>query len=191
MGYDALENTYSDADAELRAQGLSNVILGVIGGMISAGSIARTRVAYDAGARGRESVVVHAGLLGLSLFDALALLPGPVVAAIMLLIAWGMVDRWATSRVATSLKARVGSARRDASLVVATATAAVIINPLFAVLLGFILSLFFVLGDMSRPVDPDPQQRPGAALAAHASPMARWRASPRRDARSGSGSSTG
>lgn len=84
------EKRISDPNRELRAQGIGNVVSGLLGGLPVTSVIVRSSANVYAGARTRLSAVVH----GLLLLGAVALLPGllnrvPLAALAAVLLAVG------------------------------------------------------------------------------------------------------
>ncbi|MBI4425944.1 MAG: SLC26A/SulP transporter family protein [Elusimicrobia bacterium] len=93
---DALTRSRHDSDAELRGQGLGNLASALLGGMPGAGTMGATLVNVNSGGRTRWSGVL-AGVFCLLAFltarRALAWVPTPALAGILLVVAWRMYDR--------------------------------------------------------------------------------------------------
>ncbi len=90
---DGMAGTRHDPDAELLAQGLSNVVALFFGGFASTGAIARTATNIRAGGRSPVAGMIHALFVlaaVLVLAPALAYLPMPALAALLLLVAYNM-----------------------------------------------------------------------------------------------------
>jgi len=89
---DKLQNFYrTDYDQELKAQGLGNILCGLLGGLPVAGVIVRSSANVDAGARTRWSAVLH----GIWLLGFVSLAPGalkyiPVSALAAILVYTGI-----------------------------------------------------------------------------------------------------
>jgi SulP family sulfate permease len=80
-------------NTELFAQGVANLISPLFGGLPATGALARTATNIRSGARSPVSGMIHAlTLLGILLFGArfAALVPLPVLAAILFVVAWNM-----------------------------------------------------------------------------------------------------
>jgi sulfate permease, SulP family len=80
-------------NTELFAQGVANLISPLFGGLPATGALARTATNIRSGARSPVSGIIHAlTLLGILLFGArfAALVPLPVLAAILFVVAWNM-----------------------------------------------------------------------------------------------------
>ena len=80
-------------NTELFAQGMANIVSPLFGGLPATGALARTATNIRSGARTPVAGIVHAlTLLGVLLYAAryAALVPLPVLAAILFLVAWNM-----------------------------------------------------------------------------------------------------
>ncbi len=92
---DGMSGKRHSANSELLAQGLANVITPFFGGITATAAIARSATNLKAGARSPIAGVVHAlvVLLGLLLFaGALAYVPMPAMAALLMVVAWNMSE---------------------------------------------------------------------------------------------------
>lgn len=136
-----------DANREFRGQGLSNIIGGFFSSYVSCGSLNRSLPNFDAGARTPlAAVFASLWLLLLLAFTAplLALIAMPAIAALLLVVAWTLLDvpgwrrLWADSR-------------EDFVIAAVTAAATVTIRIEMAIVLGTILSLVTYLYRTSRP----------------------------------------
>ncbi len=90
---DGMANTHHNANMELVAQGLGNIGSALFGGIPATGAIARTAANIKNGARTPIAGIVHALTLLLILVVLMpyaALIPMPVIAAILLTVAWHM-----------------------------------------------------------------------------------------------------
>ncbi|MFQ3592237.1 MAG: solute carrier family 23 protein, partial [Gemmataceae bacterium] len=128
-----------DYNTQCLAEGIANLAGGLFQGIPGSGSLTRSAINYQAGARTRWSgviaAVVVAGCL-LTVADLAQYVPRPALAGLLLVTAWRLVDR---PRLAYSLRA-LGY---DRWLVLGTASAAVFISIEFSILIGVFLS--FVL----------------------------------------------
>jgi SulP family sulfate permease len=80
-------------NTELFAQGVANIISPLFGGLPATGALARTATNIRSGARSPVSGIIHAvTLLGILMFGArfAALVPLPVLASILFVVAWNM-----------------------------------------------------------------------------------------------------
>ena len=136
-----------DANREFRGQGLSNIIGGFFSSYVSCGSLNRTLPNLEAGARTPlAAVFASLWLLLLLAFTApvLALIPLPAIAALLLLVAWSLLDVPGWRRLWQH-------SRQDFAIAAVTALATVTIRLEMAILLGTILSLAAYLHRTSRP----------------------------------------
>jgi sulfate permease, SulP family len=94
---DRLSGDRHNPNVELVAQGVANIASPLFGGLPATGAIARTATNVRSGARTPVAGIVHAlTLLAVVLWAAptAALVPMPVLAAILVMVAWNMGD-WA------------------------------------------------------------------------------------------------
>ena len=86
-----------DVDRELRVNGLANILVGLLGGMVGTLSVSRTMFNYRVGARHRSSALL-AGALCLATLawgtEALGYIPVPLLGALLLEIGAGMLNDW-------------------------------------------------------------------------------------------------
>lgn len=148
-----------DVNQEFVGQGISNICAGLFSGYTCSGSFTRSAVNYQAGARTHMAgVFCGVILLAATLVMApyLASLPRSAIAGVILLVAYGMVDRHSIHRI------RKTSGVESATMGITFA--ATILFPLeFAVLSGVIFSLAMYVYRTSLPavfpVVPDPTFR--------------------------------
>lgn len=136
-----------DANREFIGQGLSNIAGGLFSSYISCGSLNRSMPNFEAGARTPLASVFSALLLvGLVAVSAplLAQTPHAAIAAMLLLVAWGLFDVARLRRVARL-------SRTEFAIAIGTFVATLAIRLEMAVLLGTILSLVAYLYRTSRP----------------------------------------
>ena len=146
-----------DGNQEFVGQGLSNIVGSFFSAYVATGSFNRSAVNAQAGARTPVAAILAGVLLmGLVVVVAplLAYFPMPAMAAILFLVAWGIVDFH-------HIRTIVRASKADAA-VLWTTFAATLLFPLdFAIILGVFLSLIIYLRQVSRPsVDmrvPDPR----------------------------------
>lgn len=89
-----------NADRELVAQGIGNMIIPFFGGVPATAAIARTSVAIKAGQRTRVTGIIHAVGLLLSMFllsGVMSRIPMAALAGVLMMTAWRMND-WAVIR---------------------------------------------------------------------------------------------
>ncbi|TWG79704.1 SulP family sulfate permease [Cupriavidus gilardii J11] len=136
-----------DANREFVGQGLSNIAGGFFSAYISCGSLNRSMPNFEAGAQTPMASVFSAVLLvALVAVSAsvLAQIPLAAIAAMLLLVAWGLFDFARLRRIA-----RVS--RTEFGIALATFVATLVIRLEMAVLLGTMLSLVAYLYRTSRP----------------------------------------
>lgn len=136
-----------DANREFIGQGLSNIAGGLFSSYISCGSLNRSMPNFEAGARTPLASVFSALLLvALVTVSAplLAQIPLAAIAAMLLLVAWGLFDFQRLRRIARL-------SRTEFAIAVGTFVATLVIRLEMAVLLGTILSLVAYLYRTSRP----------------------------------------
>jgi sulfate permease, SulP family len=136
-----------DANREFRGQGLSNIVGGFFSSYVSCGSLNRSLPNFEAGARTPlAAVFASLWLLLLLAFTAplLALIPLPAIAALLLVVAWSLLDVAGWRRLWKH-------SRPDFAIAAVTALATMTIRIEMAILLGTILSLVTYLYRTSRP----------------------------------------
>jgi SulP family sulfate permease len=91
-----MAGTQHQPNTELLAQGLANIASALFGGFCVTGTIARTATNVRAGAHGPVAGMLHAAfLLGFMLLAAplAAFIPLGVLAAVLVVVAWNMIER--------------------------------------------------------------------------------------------------
>ncbi|MBA1147746.1 SulP family inorganic anion transporter [Ectothiorhodospiraceae bacterium WFHF3C12] len=152
-----------DTDQEFIGQGVSNIGGSFLSAYAGSGSFTRSGANYEAGARTPLAAVFASIILvgiillapGLSAF-----LPIPVVAGVIVIIAWNLLDFTTIARV-------VRSSRQDSIVLGVTVAGAVLIDLEFAIIAGVVLSMLLYLRQTSHPrvvrVAPHPH-RPNQGL---------------------------
>jgi len=136
-----------DANQEVRAQGLSNIVGGFFSGYLSAGSFTRSGLSYEAGACSPLAGVFSAGWVALfAVFGAalIAHIPIPSMAASILLICWGLVDH-------RGIRALFRVSRAEFVVMSLTCVATLLLELQTAIYAGVLASLFFYLKRTSQP----------------------------------------
>lgn len=150
-----------DGNQEFVGQGLSNLIGSFFSAYPSSGSFNRSGANYEAGAKTPLAAVFSAALLVLILLAVAplaAFIPVASMAAILFLVAWGLID---FHQIATIARA----SRGEAGVLASTFLATLILHLEMAILVGIMLSLLLYLRRTSRPAlrsivpDPDSPQR--------------------------------
>ncbi|MBC8497215.1 MAG: sulfate permease [Anaerolineales bacterium] len=140
-----------DSNQEFVGQGLSNIAAGFFSGYSTAGSFTRTGVNFDAGAK-TPLAGVFSGifvLISILIFGPLAAyVPRTALAAVLLVTAYGLVDRKEIMRILRGM-------RGDTIIMVVTFLATLFLPLQFAVLTGIMLSLAIYILRTSVPrVEP-------------------------------------
>ncbi|WP_210642201.1 SulP family inorganic anion transporter [Pseudomonas sp. Tri1] len=136
-----------DANQEVRAQGLSNIIGGFFSGSLSAGSFTRSGLSYDAGACSPLAGVFSAlwvALFAVAGAKLIAHIPIPAMAGSILLIAWGLVDH-------RGIRALYRVSRAEFVVMSLTCLATLLLELQTAIYAGVLASLFFYLKRTSQP----------------------------------------
>lgn len=136
-----------DANQEVRAQGLSNIIGAFFAGSLSAGSFTRSGLSYEAGACSPLAGVFSALWVALfAIFGAklIAHIPIPAMAGSILLIAWGLIDHRA-------IRALLRVSRAEFVVMALTCLATLLLELQTAIYAGVLASLFFYLKRTSQP----------------------------------------
>ncbi len=145
-----------DASQEFIGQGLSNIAGSFCSAYASSGSFNRSGLNYEAGARTPLAAVFSALLLlviALVVAPLIAHLPLAVLAAILFLVAYGIIDlRYIANVFRTN--------RQEAAVMAITFGAALFADLEFAIYTGVLMSLMLYLTRTSHPllldVKPDP-----------------------------------
>jgi SulP family sulfate permease len=145
-----------DGNQEFIGQGLANIVGAFSSSYPTSGSFNRTGANFEAGAKTPLAAVFSAGflLVVLTLVAPLAAyLPFAVMAALLLIIAWGLIDLARMREIV-----RIG--RSEALVLTVTFLATLFVQLDFAILVGVLCSLFAYLNRTTHPaihaVAPDP-----------------------------------
>ncbi len=95
-----MKNEKLNANVELVAQGVGNMILPFFGGVPATAAIARTSVAIKSGGQTRMTSVIHSVILLLSMFvlgGVMSMIPLSALAGVLIVTAWRMND-WSSIR---------------------------------------------------------------------------------------------
>ncbi|XUL91669.1 SulP family inorganic anion transporter [Streptomyces galilaeus] len=121
-----------DPDRELLGQGLANIAAPLFGGVPATGAIARTAVNVRTGAGSRLAALTHAAVLAVIVFAAAPLvsrIPVAALAGVLLATAIRMVE-------VGSIRAMAKATRSDALILVLTAVATLVLDLVYAVIIG-------------------------------------------------------
>ncbi len=136
-----------DGNQEFVGQGLSNIAGSFFSGYVATGSFNRSGLNYEAGAKTPLAAVFAGGLLViivLMVAPFASYLPNAAMAAILFLVAWGLIDFHHIKRILTH-------SRSESSILITTFLATLFLELEFAILLGVMLSLVIYLNRTSRP----------------------------------------
>ena len=136
-----------DANQEVRAQGLSNMVGAFFSGYLSSGSFTRSGLSYEAGARSPLAGVFSAlwvALFAVTGAGLIAHIPIPAMAGSILLICWGLVDH-------RGIRALFRVSRAEFVVMSLTCIATLLLELQTAIYAGVLASLFFYLKRTSQP----------------------------------------
>jgi SulP family sulfate permease len=145
-----------DGNQEFIGQGLSNIVASFFSGYPATASFNRSGLNYEAGARTPLSAVFSSlFLIVILIFVAplMAYLPIASMAAILFLVAWGLIDFH-------SIRTILRASQPETAVLALTFTATLLLELEFAIMVGVTLSLLVYLSRTSRPtmrsLVPDP-----------------------------------
>jgi len=146
-----------DGNQEFIGQGLSNLAASFFSGYPSSASFNRSGLNYDAGARTPLAAAMSAVflvLLLLAIGPLISYIPLAVMAAILVLVAWGLIDFDAIAAIRRA-------SRAEAWVLAITFLATISMNLEVAILVGVLVSLVVYLNRTSHPtmrsLVPDPR----------------------------------
>ena len=131
-----------NADRELIAQGIGNIVIPFFGGVPATAAIARTSVAIKAGCETRLTGIIHAGILLLSMFvlaPVMSVIPLSALAGVLIVTAWRMND-WANIKFIFSHKFKSGMIK-----FLVTMAATVVLDLTQAIVIGVAVSVILIL----------------------------------------------
>ena len=136
-----------DGNQEFIGQGLSNLIGSFFSSYVATGSFNRSAINYEAGAQTPLAAVVAGGLLipvVLLIAPLLAYIPNAGMAAILFVVAWGLIDFRGIAKI-------IRSSGAESVVLWSTFFATLALQLEFAILLGVFLSLVIYLLSASQP----------------------------------------
>jgi anti-anti-sigma factor len=143
---------------ELARLGVGNMVSACFGGIANGINLGSSFANHRSGARTPLSVLIHGGfiLLAIIVFAPLiSYLPRVVIAAMLVVVAIQLVDRW-TLQIVRKLATRdftsAQSMLLDLMIIVVVAVVAVALNLVFAVAIGIAVTMLFFLFRMSKSV---------------------------------------
>lgn len=136
-----------DGNQEFIGQGLSNIAGSFFSGFVATGSFNRSGVNYEAGAK-TPLAAISAGVMLIFIVLLVApfasYLPNAAMAAILFLVAWGLIDFHHIKKI-------FHSNREDSAILATTFLATLFLELDFAIFLGVMLSLILYLRRTSKP----------------------------------------
>ncbi len=141
-----MKNEKLNADTELLAQGIGNMLLPLFGGVPATAAIARTSVAIKSGGQTRLTSVIHSVVLLLSMFvlgGVMSMIPLSALAGVLIVTAWRM-NEWHV------IKSIFGKKLKTAIFqFLITMAATVIFDLTIAILIGVAFSLVMFIVKVS------------------------------------------
>ena len=142
-----MKNEEFDANQEIIAQGVGNIIIPFFGGVPATAAIARTSVAIKSGAQTRLCGIIHAVGLLISMFllsPVMAKIPLSALAGVLLVTAWRM-NEWHEIKTVFSKKVTGGIVE-----FLATMIATIVFDLTVAIIIGVVLSAFIFIYHSSK-----------------------------------------
>lgn len=142
-----MKNEEFDADQEIIAQGVGNIIIPFFGGVPATAAIARTSVAIKSGAQTRLCGIIHAVGLLISMFllsPVMAKIPLSALAGVLMVTAWRM-NEWHEIKTVFSKKVVGGIVE-----FLATMIATIVFDLTVAIIIGVVLSAFIFIYHSSK-----------------------------------------
>ncbi len=136
-----------DSNQEFVGQGMANIFMGLFSGYAGAGSFSRTAVNFKAGAQTPMAAIFSGVFMLIAMFTLAPLaayLPISALSGVLIITAYGMIDRAEISRIWRSHPG-------DAAIMVITLVGTMFLAIEFAVLLGIIFSLALFIWRTSTP----------------------------------------
>jgi SulP family sulfate permease len=131
---------------EIVSQGLANIVGSYLSSFVSCGSFNRSAANYDAGAKTPLASLVSAVALAVLIWfasDLIALMPIAVMAGLLMLVGWGLVDRKEIRQLV--------NVRAEFMIFAACFLSAVLLGLDYGVAVGVMLSLGVYIANVSRP----------------------------------------
>ena len=142
-----MKNEKLDADRELVAQGIGNMLIPFFGGVPATAAIARTSVAIKAGGQTRLTSIIHSLVLLLSMFvlgGVMSAIPLAALAGVLIVTAWRMND-WEI--INDIFKRKMRSAISQFFI---TMVATVVFDLTVAIVIGIVFSLVIFVAKISN-----------------------------------------
>ncbi len=142
-----MKNENFDADTELVAQGLGNIVIPFFGGVPATAAIARTSVAIKSGQQTRLTGIFHSVFLLASMFllgGVMAKIPLSALAGVLMMTAWRM-NEW--EGIKFIFKHKFGTA---ISQFLITMIATVVLDLMWAIIIGVLYSAILFMVSSSK-----------------------------------------
>ena len=142
-----MKNEEFDANQEIIAQGVGNIVVPFFGGVPATAAIARTSVAIKSGAQTRLCGIIHAVGLLLSMFllsPVMAKIPLSALAGVLMVTAWRM-NEWHEIKTIFSKKFYTGIAK-----FLVTMISTIVFDLTIAIIIGIVLSAFIFIYRSSK-----------------------------------------
>ena len=153
-----LTNIDSRTNRDLLGQGIGNIVSACFGGIAGSGYVGRSSLNYWAGGRTNLSSVFYSLTIlffVLFLFPVVGYIPKAVIAAILIMMAFQIFDKWSLELYYKVLFRKIGRKRElFANFVIISLVmlVTVFMNLVIAVLLGIVLAIFMFVIKMSKRV---------------------------------------
>ncbi|MGN0620435.1 MAG: SulP family inorganic anion transporter [Porcipelethomonas sp.] len=153
-----MKNEKLNADVELVAQGIGNMLIPVFGGVPATAAIARTSVAIKSGGQTRLVSIIHAAVLLLSMFvlgGVMSMIPLSALAGVLIVTAWRM-NEWSAIKSIFSKKIKTAIFQfliTMAATVIFDLTVAIVVGVIFSVVM-FIVKVSDMQVTVSE-IDPE------------------------------------
>lgn len=152
MVLDGMTGKRHSANSELMGQGIANMITPFFGGITATAALARSAASVKAGAESPVAGMVHAlvVLLGLvALAPLLAYLPMPAMAALLVMVAWGMSEAHKAVHLVKT------APRGDVLVFLTCAVLTVIFDMVIAITAGIVLAALLFMKDIAAMTHAD------------------------------------
>lgn len=147
-----------DSQRELARLGLANTVAACLGAIPCSMGLAASQSSHAAGARGAPSVVAHAAIVLVALLalgSLVAAIPRAVVAALMLSIAFVVIDKPTVATIRKLVSGKVRNRSRlatDVLVMLTVASIAMLVSVPLAVVTGVAIAVLSFLVNMSHSV---------------------------------------
>lgn len=163
---DGMTDTHHKPNAELVGQGIGNIIAPFFGGFAATGALARTATSIRAGAKTPLAAIIHSlfVLLVLLLFTPfLNRLPMASLAALLLVVAWGMADFRYFKGILPMMP------RQDKVVLFTCLTLTIVFDMVIAVMIGMLLACALFMRRIAKltSIDLLPDEEKAGQLRVH------------------------